>query len=86
MKNQFFSEIAAMEERCASNEELTQHLGKGRAKRGMHDGLVDEGELEIGQIAGLVKDIPTVDALVRRLVEEYNIAVNKLPRTMIGNH
>lgn len=71
MKNAFYDEIKKLEETCASEEELVQHLGYGRAKKGMLEGDLLNGELEIGQIAGLVHDIPTVDELVKKLIADY---------------
>src|SRR5690606_11761379 len=47
LKNDFFNQVAALEERCATKEELAQLLGKGRAKAGMLDGDLKTGELEI---------------------------------------
>jgi enoyl-[acyl-carrier protein] reductase II len=82
MKNRFFAEVAAAEERGASKAELEAILGKGRAKRGMLEGDLDEGELEIGQISGLVHDVPTVAALVSRLEAEYKSALARLPRAL----
>jgi len=78
IKNKFCSEIEALEQRCASAEELAAHLGKGRAKQGMLEGDLEQGELEIGQIAALVKDVPPVAELVARLEREY--AAASLPR------
>lgn len=80
LKNKFFEEIKALEERCASKEELEAHLGKGRARAGMLEGDLTEGELEIGQCVGLVKDIPTVAALVARLMQEYSAVRTALPQ------
>ena len=80
IKNQFCNEIEAMEQRGASTEELAAHLGKGRAKLGMLEGDLEQGELEIGQIAAQVKDIPTVSELVARLEREYAQALGALPR------
>ena len=71
MKNAFYDEIKKLEETCASEEELVQHLGYGRAKKGMLEGDLLNGELEIGQIAGLVHDIPTVDVLVKKIIADY---------------
>lgn len=71
MKNAFYDEIKKLEETCASEEELVQHLGYGRAKKGMLEGDLLNGELEIGQIAGLVHDIPTVDELVKKIIADY---------------
>lgn len=74
MKNKFYQEIAKLESECATNEELIQHLGKGRAKLGMLEGDMNEGELEIGQIAGMMKDCPKVSEVVQRLLKEYEVA------------
>jgi len=78
LKNQFFDEIRAMEERGASKDEINAHLGKGRAKVGMLDGDLANGELEIGQICSAVRDVPTCAELVTRLEKEYAAAVNHL--------
>jgi len=78
LKNKFFEEISALESKCATNEELLEHLGKGRAKKGMLEGDMDAGELEIGQVSASIKDIPSVSELVESLVSEYKIAIEKL--------
>jgi enoyl-[acyl-carrier protein] reductase II len=70
LKNKFFEEIKKLEDQCATKEELEKHLGQGRAKNGMLLGDLIEGELEIGQVASLVRDIPTVQELVDRLINE----------------
>jgi enoyl-[acyl-carrier protein] reductase II len=82
LKNHFYEQVAALEQRCATKEELTVLLGKGRAKLGMFDGDLDEGELEIGQIAGLIHDAPTVAELVSRLTTEYEHAVKNTPLSL----
>lgn len=78
LKNHFYEEVAKLENNCASSEELTELLGKGRAKKGMLDGDMDEGELEVGQICSLIKDIPTTEDLVKNLIREYNEAYKGL--------
>lgn len=75
LKNKFYEEVKALEEKGASSEELTQLLGKGRAKLGMLDGDLEDGELEIGQIASLIKDVPTVQDVVTKLLFEYQKAI-----------
>ena len=80
LKNKFYDEINKLEEHCATAEDLQAHLGKGRAKAGMLDGDLDNGELEIGQVAGMIKDIPSCETLVKRLVEEYSKALQSAPR------
>ncbi len=79
MKNAFYEELKAAEEVCADKEQLLQILGHGRARAGMLEGDLSAGELEIGQIAGLVRDIPTVEALVARLMEEYRTVSRAFP-------
>jgi enoyl-[acyl-carrier protein] reductase II len=80
LKNKFFDAVSELESRGASAEELNALLGKGRAKAGMLDGDLDQGELEIGQVAGMIRDIPTCDELVLRMITEYDGAVSRLPR------
>lgn len=78
LKNKFFDEVAALEERCASKDELAALLGKGRAKAGMLDGDLDLGELEIGQVSSMLRDIPSVKDCVSELISEYKNTVKKL--------
>ncbi|MFL5784815.1 MAG: NAD(P)H-dependent flavin oxidoreductase, partial [Bacteriovoracaceae bacterium] len=82
MKNHFFDEVKKLEERGATQEELNHLLGKGRARAGMLEGDLVNGELEAGQIAALIKDLPTVKELTDRLLREYEEAVKKLPSTI----
>jgi enoyl-[acyl-carrier protein] reductase II len=82
LKNAFADRVSALEASGASDEELREALGKGRARRGMFEGDLDEGELEIGQVSGLIRDLPTCAELVARLVREYEDAVAALPRTL----
>ena len=72
LKNNFYQEIKGLEDRCASEEELVSHLGHGRATKGMLEGDLVNGELEIGQIAGLIKDVPTVEELVQTIMNDYH--------------
>lgn len=82
LKNKFFTEVRAAEERGASIEELQALLGKGRARDGMLNGDLERGELEIGQISAVVRDIPSVAELVERLVREYREAYATLPSSL----
>lgn len=72
VKNQFYRDVKALEETCASKEQLSELLGKGRAKAGMLDGDLDSGELEAGQIVGMLRDIPTVSDCVENLIDQFN--------------
>lgn len=71
IKNSFYSQVAAAESRCASTEELTEILGRARAKLGMFEGNLEEGELEIGQVSGLIRDIKPAAEIVRDLWSEF---------------
>jgi enoyl-[acyl-carrier protein] reductase II len=71
VKNEFFNQINEAELRGADSEELKMLLSKGRAKRGMFEGDLNEGELEIGQVSAQLKDIPTVAELMKSIVSEY---------------
>lgn len=78
LKNKFSDEIASMEASSATPEELAAHLGKGRAKKGMLDGDVDDGELEVGQVSAMVSDIISCEELVSRLINECNSCIKSL--------
>jgi enoyl-[acyl-carrier protein] reductase II len=74
IKNKFFNDIQAAYANCASVDDLKTLLGRARAKRGMFEGDLIEGELEIGQIAGLIHDILPVETIVNNVITEFNIA------------
>ncbi len=67
----FYDQVAAAEEAGADREALRVLLGRGRAKKGMREGDLMEGELEIGQVSALLEDMPQAGELVERLVDEY---------------
>lgn len=71
IKNEFYQRVKELENRGASREELTELLGRGRAKLGMFEGDLQEGELEIGQIAGLISEIKPAADILREIVDEY---------------
>ncbi|MBT7610140.1 MAG: DUF561 domain-containing protein [Bacteriovoracaceae bacterium] len=83
LRNQFFQEVQNIENSPLDLEEkkrrLISLLGKGRAKRGMLEGDLLNGELEIGQVAGLIDDIPAMDECVARLIREFHHASKNLP-------
>jgi enoyl-[acyl-carrier protein] reductase II len=74
IKNKFFNDIQAAYDNCASVEDLKTLLGRARAKKGMFEGDLIEGELEIGQIAGLIHDILPVETIVNNVITEFNLA------------
>jgi Dioxygenases related to 2-nitropropane dioxygenase len=71
-KGKFFSEVEEAEARGASVEEMRELLGKGRAKKGIFEGNLDEGELEIGQVASLIHKLKPVAEVVREVIDEFN--------------
>ncbi len=76
--NKFSDEVDAAQKRGASPEELKEMLGKGRAKKGMFEGDLEEGELEIGQIASMIDNIPSAADVVKSIIEEYQHVMNDL--------
>ena len=74
IKNKFFNDIQEAYNNCASVEDLKTLLGRARAKRGMFEGDLVEGELEIGQIAGLIHDILPVETIISNVISEFNSA------------
>lgn len=72
IRNEFYDKVKAAEDSGASAEQMKELLGKGRAKRGIFEGDLVEGELEIGQIASLLKDLPSAKEVLRHIVKEYN--------------
>ena len=74
IKNKFFNDVEALYKTAPTPEQLKELLGRARAKKGMFEGDLDEGELEIGQISGLIHDIKPVSEIVKEMVEEFEIA------------
>ena len=74
IKNKFYQDVQQLYEKCPSKEELSTLLGRARAKRGMFEGDLVEGELEIGQIAGLIKDILPAKDIINSMVTEFEQA------------
>lgn len=73
IKNEFYQEVQTAEDRGASVEEMRELLGRGRSKKGIFEGDLKEGELEIGQISSLINDLPTAEEVVHSVIAEYNI-------------
>jgi enoyl-[acyl-carrier protein] reductase II len=78
LKNDFSNKIREMEARGATAEELTDILGKGRAMRGMFEGDIGEGELEIGQVSALVDGIMPAGAIMNEIIQEFTEAKREL--------
>lgn len=80
IKNKFFQDVIAAEQRGASNEEMALLLGRARAKRGMFEGDLEEGELEIGQVSASIKQIRPAAEVLNTLWQEYKNVRAKLFR------
>ncbi len=78
LKNHFRETVMDLEASGASGSELANLLGTGRARAGMLEGDMENGELEIGQVAGLIDDIPAVPDLMSRLLEQYDASLSRL--------
>ncbi|MCF6349595.1 MAG: nitronate monooxygenase [Flavobacteriaceae bacterium] len=77
LKNKFFNEIEALYSQNATAAQLKKHLGRARAKKGMFLGDLDNGELEIGQIAGLINQIKPATEIVTEIITDYNNALKQ---------
>ncbi|HET7818867.1 MAG TPA: nitronate monooxygenase [Bacteroidia bacterium] len=78
IKNKFFNQIQEAENKGASAEELKAILGRARAKKGMFEGDLEEGELEIGQVSAMLKEIKPVKKIVDEIILEYDNARAKI--------
>lgn len=74
IKNKFYQDVQQLYETCPTKEELIGLLGRARAKRGMFEGDLIEGELEIGQIAGLIHDIKSAEAIIQEMISDFDTA------------
>jgi enoyl-[acyl-carrier protein] reductase II len=78
LKNAFYQEIKKEYEKGATPEILAATLGKGRAKKGMFEGDLEEGELEIGQVAALIDTIIPAEQIAREMLSAYNSTLARL--------
>jgi enoyl-[acyl-carrier protein] reductase II len=78
IKNKFFEQVKEAEENCSSAEELSILLGRGRSKRGMFEGDLDEGELEIGQVSSIIDTVLPASDIMQNLISEYKSAIKDL--------
>jgi enoyl-[acyl-carrier protein] reductase II len=78
IKNKFYNEINEAIIKGATLNQQKEILGRGRAKKGMFEGELDEGELEIGQIAGLIDSIDPVSEIIKNIISEYEQALSDI--------
>ncbi len=73
IKNEFFKRVAEAETNGASADELKTILGRGRAKKGIFEGDLTEGELEIGQISSIINSVQSVDEIIKEIITEFRL-------------
>jgi enoyl-[acyl-carrier protein] reductase II len=78
LKNKFYEEVKASELQCASEDSLRTLLGRGRAKKGMFEGDLDEGELEIGQVSASITEVSPAAKILEEIWDEYIVEREKL--------
>ncbi len=83
LKNDFFKQVETLENKAASTDELTHLLGKGRSKKGMFEGDMNEGELEIGQVSGDINAIVTAKEVIDQMIAEFNTTINLMSKSKL---
>lgn len=78
IKNKFFDQVQEAEHRGATDEELKKLLGRARAKRGMFEGDLEEGELEIGEVSAQIREIKPASVIVKEIWEEFLAAKKEI--------
>lgn len=78
IKNKFYQDLQDLYAKCPTTDDLKTLLGRARAKRGMFEGDLIEGELEIGQIAGLIRDIKPVSEIISEIIDEFESSKNNI--------
>lgn len=78
IKNPFYNKLQELYQQCPTAEQLKELLGRGRSKKGMFEGDLVEGELEIGQIAGIIHKIEPVATIIEQIITEYTLVKNQL--------
>ena len=78
IKNEFYGKLAEAYAHGATADELRSLLGKGRARRGILEGDLTEGELEIGQVSARLSEIETAQDIIRQMMEEFHQTVSRL--------
>ena len=80
IKNPFYFKLKEIYDRGGSVDELKNMLGRGRAKKGMFEGDLVEGELEIGQVASQIDKIISAESIIKEFIIDYNLVFDKLKK------
>lgn len=83
LKNDFFKQVETLENKAASTDELTHLLGKGRSKKGMFEGDMNEGELEIGQVSADINTITTAKEVIDQMIVEFNNTIDLMSKSKL---
>lgn len=83
LKNSFFEKVNELEKKGANSEELSNLLGRGRAKKGMFEGDLIEGELEIGQVSGGIDKIESAKEVIDEIINEYNMVIKTVENSYL---
>ncbi len=78
LKNEFYNQLEAAYQSGADKTKLLEILGRGRAKKGMFEGDLNEGELEIGQVSGLIKEIVPASQVVQEIMAEFSSVISQI--------
>jgi len=78
LKNKFYDDLVSLYKDNPTKNDLKSFLGRARAKLGMFEGELDDGELEIGQISAIINKILPVEVIVNEIIDEYNSVINEL--------
>ena len=82
LKNKFYKDVLSAELNGATKEELLQLLGKGRSGKGMFEGDLEEGELEIGQVSALINEINSVDEIMQQIIFEFSQTMKTMSKKL----
>ena len=85
LKNKFYQDLQLLYKSTPTENDLKTFLGKGRAKRGMYEGDLEKGELEIGQISGLINEISSVSDIVNSIISEFKACTTRIYRINLNN-
>lgn len=78
LHNPFYQEVVQAYQNGASKEELQILLGRGRAKKGMFEGDLNQGELEIGQVSAQINEIESAGEIIEKMIKDFNISISEL--------
>ena len=78
LKNDFYKQVLALYQKGTSKEELSKLLGRGRIKKGIFEGDLHEGNLEIGQIYAAINSLETVADIIQKIITDYELAKSNL--------